>query len=361
MPGAAAAAAVRVALDEPPSRGDHDRRPSRDRPENRGQGRADPRVLELCTPVLYGRILHARRPAGTSPAKGAHRVREKRRSSRRSRTPFAGDVDAIATAPVNKAAFALAGPAVAGHTELLAHLTGAPSGGDDVPCGRPAASYWPRSTNRWLGAAFADARVAPPGDSAGVHGSCRGSGSASGLAVVAASIRTQERAGCSAPRNSASSSRQSRRVRAEGIRVAGPFPADTLFVRAVARRVRRGHRVLPRSRTHPGEAAGLRKAVHVTAGAADHPHVGGSRTAFDIAGRNAPDPGSMNPKPYLAARLARAPVTTGAGAEGRRERPDAREKSDRKKAEGNHRRNRKAHHDYTARDVRSGHALVGTR
>ena len=37
----------------------------------------------------------------------------------------AGDVAAIATAPVNKEAFALAGLSWRGHTDLLAHLTGA--------------------------------------------------------------------------------------------------------------------------------------------------------------------------------------------------------------------------------------------
>src|SRR5205085_1122230 len=37
-----------------------------------------------------------------------------------------GRVDAIATAPVNKEAFRLAGLRWSGHTDLLAHLTGAP-------------------------------------------------------------------------------------------------------------------------------------------------------------------------------------------------------------------------------------------
>ena len=37
-----------------------------------------------------------------------------------------GAVDAIATAPINKEAFRLAGLPWTGHTDLLAHLTGAP-------------------------------------------------------------------------------------------------------------------------------------------------------------------------------------------------------------------------------------------
>ena len=40
---------------------------------------------------------------------------------------MAGRVDAIATAPVNKEAFALAGLPWNGHTDLLAHLTGSAS------------------------------------------------------------------------------------------------------------------------------------------------------------------------------------------------------------------------------------------
>jgi 4-hydroxythreonine-4-phosphate dehydrogenase len=40
---------------------------------------------------------------------------------------LAGTVDAIATAPISKAAFAAAGLPWRGHTELLAHLTGASS------------------------------------------------------------------------------------------------------------------------------------------------------------------------------------------------------------------------------------------
>jgi len=40
---------------------------------------------------------------------------------------LAGEIDCIVTAPINKAALNAAGHAFSGHTELLAHLTGAPS------------------------------------------------------------------------------------------------------------------------------------------------------------------------------------------------------------------------------------------
>ena len=48
-----------------------------------------------------------------------HRARRRRRAARRASTP-------IATAPVNKEALRLAGLPWRGHTDLLAHLTGAP-------------------------------------------------------------------------------------------------------------------------------------------------------------------------------------------------------------------------------------------
>ena len=63
--------------------------------------------------------------------------------------------------------------------------------------------------------------------------SCRALGAAHAAASpCAGSTRTRARAGSSAARRSTSSRRRSRRLRAEGIDVSGPFPADSLFVRA---------------------------------------------------------------------------------------------------------------------------------
>ena len=53
-------------------------------------------------------------------------ARRTMRSLPRRRDAQAGRIDAIATAPINKEAFAAAGMPWRGHTELLAHLTGAP-------------------------------------------------------------------------------------------------------------------------------------------------------------------------------------------------------------------------------------------
>ena len=72
----------------------------------------------------------SRRPRGT----GCLRCDPVRPSTTRGRDAST----AIATAPINKEAFAAAGIPWRGHTELLAHLTGAPAVRDDVLCRRAA-------------------------------------------------------------------------------------------------------------------------------------------------------------------------------------------------------------------------------
>jgi 4-hydroxythreonine-4-phosphate dehydrogenase len=94
--------------------------------------------------------------------------------------------------------------------------------------------------------------------------------------------------------------------RARGINVAGPFPADTIFVRAM-----RGEFDVVVACYHdqglvPVKLAAFGEAVNVTLGlpivrtSVDH------GTAFDIAGRGIADPGSMIAAVRLAARLAAA-------------------------------------------------------
>jgi 4-hydroxythreonine-4-phosphate dehydrogenase len=94
--------------------------------------------------------------------------------------------------------------------------------------------------------------------------------------------------------------------RNRGIDVAGPFPADTVFVRAV-----RGEFDVVIACYHdqgliPVKLLAFGKAVNVTLGlpivrtSVDH------GTAFDIAGKGVADPGSMIAAVRLAARLAHA-------------------------------------------------------
>ena len=99
--------------------------------------------------------------------------------------------------------------------------------------------------------------------------------------------------------------------RESGIQVRGPFPADTVFVRAT-----RGEFDAVIACYHdqgliPVKLLAFGKAVNVTLGlpiirtSVDH------GTAFDIAGRGVADPGSMIEAMLLAARLADRPVRAG--------------------------------------------------
>ena len=92
--------------------------------------------------------------------------------------------------------------------------------------------------------------------------------------------------------------------RARGIDVSGPFPGDTIFLRAT-----RGEFDIVVACYHdqgliPVKLAAFGKAVNVTLGlpiirtSVDH------GTAFDIAGQGKADPGSMIVAVQLAARLA---------------------------------------------------------
>jgi 4-hydroxythreonine-4-phosphate dehydrogenase len=92
--------------------------------------------------------------------------------------------------------------------------------------------------------------------------------------------------------------------RARGVDVSGPYPADTVFVRAV-----RGEFDVVVACYHdqgliPVKLAAFGRAVNVTLGlpivrtSVDH------GTAFDIAGKDVADPESMIAAVLLAARLA---------------------------------------------------------
>src|SRR5260221_6061255 len=92
-------------------------------PEIAAAAAADPRVLAACEPVLYSPPNGAVFAAGVLNAeagRAAYDIIVRAVDDAKN-----GDVQAIATAPVNKEAFRLAGLRWSGHTDLLAHLTGA--------------------------------------------------------------------------------------------------------------------------------------------------------------------------------------------------------------------------------------------
>jgi 4-hydroxythreonine-4-phosphate dehydrogenase len=260
-------------------------------------------VLAVCEPTLYAPPDGARFTPGVlsgDAGRAAYEVIVRAVADAKD-----GVVDAIATAPVNKEAFRAGGLEWNGHTDLLAHLTGARHVAmmfhsdalrvvlatvhialADVPRAltRPVMEATIALTARELPRFDKiDPRIAVAGlnPHAGEHG-----------------LFGREEADVIAPAIEA--------CRARGVDVSGPFPADTVFVRA-----HRGDFDVVVACYHdqgliPVKLLAFGKAVNVTLGlpivrtSVDH------GTAFDIAGKGVADPESMIAAVLLAARLARA-------------------------------------------------------
>jgi len=273
-------------------------------PEIAKKAAADPRVLEVCAPVIYGPVsdddlaAFARGRVSAEAGRAAydaivHAVQDAR----------TGTIAAVATAPINKESLRAAGLPWPGHTELLAHLTGARRVAmmfytetlrvvlatvhiplRDVPAALTrarleetielAAAELPR-----FGIATPRLALAGLNPHAGEHG-----------------LMGAEEEEILAPAVSA--------CRSRGIEIEGPYPADTVFVRAA-----RGDFDAVIACYHdqgliPVKLLAFGRAVNVTLGlpiirtSVDH------GTAFDIAGRGVADPSSLVEAVRLAARLA---------------------------------------------------------
>ena len=88
----------------------------------------DPGVAEVCVPVMYGPASEHDRAAygmGAASAEGGRAAFDAVRAA--TADALGGRLDAITTAPISKSGWALAGLPWRGHTDLLAHLTGASS------------------------------------------------------------------------------------------------------------------------------------------------------------------------------------------------------------------------------------------
>jgi 4-hydroxythreonine-4-phosphate dehydrogenase len=272
-------------------------------PEVAAKAAADARVLAVCEPVVYEPPAGARFAPGVLSAEAGRAaydlivraVDDARR----------GDVQAVATAPVNKAAFRLAGLQWSGHTELLAHLTGARhvammfhSDALRVVLATVhiALSEVPRAlTQAVIERTIAlTARELPRFDKIAPRIAVAGLNPHAGEH----GLFGHEEAAAIVPAIAA--------CRARGVDVTGPFPADTVFVRAL-----RGDFDVVIACYHdqgliPVKLLAFGKAVNVTLGlpiirtSVDH------GTAFDIAGKGIADPESMVAAVLLAARLARA-------------------------------------------------------
>ena len=277
-------------------------------PEIARKAADDPRVREVCEPVLYGP------PDGTRFEPGVLSVEAGRAAYEAIcaavRDAQAGVVAAIATAPVNKLAFSHAGLKWKGHTDLLGHLTGS---------SQVAMMFWseplkvvlatvhiplaevPRALTREVLDAIIDltARELPRFSAVGADFS-RPRIALSGLNPHAGEDRLigDEDEDVLRPAVEA--------ARGRGVRIDGPFPGDTIFVRAS-----RGEFDAVIACYHdqgliPVKLLAFGRAVNVTLGlpiirtSVDH------GTAFDIAGKGVADPSSMVEATLLAARLARA-------------------------------------------------------
>jgi 4-hydroxythreonine-4-phosphate dehydrogenase len=271
-------------------------------PEIVAKAIADSRVLAACQPVVYGPPeAQAFRPAVPSAAAGRAAYEA---IARAVADAIAGRVAAVATAPVNKEAFAMAGLPWRGHTDLLAHLTGAsfvammfytPTlsvvlATVHVPLAEVPRLLTRAHVERIIGLA---ARELP-----------RFNGEPARLAVAGLNPHAGEH-GLIGREDEDVLRPAVEQCRAAGIGVEGPFPADTLFVRAA-----RGDYDAVIACYHdqgliPLKLLAFGRAVNVTLGlpiirtSVDH------GTAFDIAGRNLADPRSLIEAILLAARLAR--------------------------------------------------------
>jgi 4-hydroxythreonine-4-phosphate dehydrogenase len=272
-------------------------------PEIARRAAADARVLAVSEPVLYGTDDGERFAPGVLAAEAGRAAYDA--IVRATADAQRGAVQAIATAPINKEALRLAGLPWNGHTDLLAHLTGAAHVAmmfysDElrvvlatvhVPLADVPALLTQSLMEQTIALTACELpkfdkvapRIAVAGlnPHAGEHGLF---GREEETAIVPAIARCRER----------------------GIDVSGPFPGDTVFVRA-----RRGEFDVVIACYHdqgliPVKLVAFGRAVNVTLGlpivrtSVDH------GTAFDIAGKGAADAESMVTAVLLAARLARS-------------------------------------------------------
>lgn len=273
-------------------------------PEIAKKASADSRVLEVCTPVIYGPVsdddlaAFARGRMSAEAGRAAYDAIVQAVQDARK-----GTIAAVATAPINKEALKAAGLPWPGHTELLAHLTGAP---------RVAMMFYTETLRvvlatvhiplRDVPAALTRARLEETIELAAAELPRFGIATPR-LALAGLNPHAGEHGLMGAEEEEALAPAVSA-CRSRGIEIEGPYPADTVFVRAA-----RGDFDAVIACYHdqgliPVKLLAFGRAVNVTLGlpiirtSVDH------GTAFDIAGRGVADPSSLVEAVRLAARLA---------------------------------------------------------
>jgi 4-hydroxythreonine-4-phosphate dehydrogenase len=261
-------------------------------------------VLAVCEPVLYG-------PAGAAQLAGFEIGRISARAGQAAYDAIlnavadaqAARIDAVATAPINKEAFAAAGIPWRGHTELLAHLTGS---------SRFAMMFYAAELRVVLAtvhislaevpgaltAELLDGIISLTAEELPRFGYPRARLAVAGLNPHAGEHGVIGREEDERMRPTVEA------CRARGIEVDGPFPADTIFLRAMKGEFDAVIACYHDQGLIPVKMAAFGRAVNVTLGlpivrtSVDH------GTAFDIAGRGVADPGSLIEAVKLAAKLA---------------------------------------------------------
>jgi len=271
-------------------------------PEIAAKAAADPRVRAACEPIVYGPPGDERFAPGVLSAAAGRAAYDT--LVRAVDAAKVGTVDGLATAPVNKEAFRIAGLPWRGHTDLLAHLTGASHvammfHSDELRVVLATIHIPLAEVPRALTQSLMEKTIALTARELPLFDKVQPRIAVAGLNPHAGEhgLFGNEEAEVIAPAVEA--------CRARGVDVSGPFPADTVFVRA-----RRGEFDVVVACYHdqgliPVKLVAFGRAVNVTLGlpivrtSVDH------GTAFDIAGKGIADPESMIAATLLAARLAR--------------------------------------------------------
>ena len=262
----------------------------------------DSSVLAVCEPVVFATPTTSIRVGSVSGAAGQASFDTIVRAVEAAQ---AGKIDAIATAPISKLALAHAGLSWKGHTDLLAHLCGVP---------RVAMMFYAAELKvvlitvhvplaevpQLLTQKLVEETITLTAQTLPKFGIRKPRLGLAGLNPHAGEngVLGKEDGLVLVPAVEAS--------RARGIDVSGPFPADTVFVRAVRKEFDCVLACYHDQGLIPVKLLAFGRAVNVTIGlpiirtSVDH------GTAFDIAGQGKADPGSMIEAVKLAAMLASA-------------------------------------------------------
>lgn len=269
-------------------------------PEIAEKAASDPAVRAVCDPVIFAPPPDDTIRAGEVSAAAGRAAYDT--IVRAVDAAQRGAVDAIATAPVNKLAFAQAGLEWKGHTDLLAHLCGDVDVAMmfhspqlkvvlitvHVPLGDVPALLTP---------ALVDRTIALTVDAMRSFGTPRPR-----LAIAGLNPHAGEN-GVIGTEDDRVLAPAVARARARGIDLAGPIPGDTVFVRAsrgefdCVLACYHDQGLIPVKLLAFGHAVNVSIGLPIVRTSVDH------GTAFDIAGKGVADAGSMIAAVTLAAQM----------------------------------------------------------